>query len=90
MDWLAIQSATRACRGCRPNRSYQGREQVSEPEHPGFTILPFLDKSFKDGVAYGVMQERARIIELLLDGWVRNENAPIIQAINGEKVSNEH
>ena len=36
-----------------------------EPVHPGFTIMPHLDKSFKDGVTYGTIAERSRIIKLL-------------------------
>lgn len=35
--------------------------------------------------AQGAEYERERIIELLLDGWVRDETAPIIQAIKGEQ-----
>jgi hypothetical protein len=34
---------------------------------------------------HSALKERERIIKLLLDGWVRNEDAPIIKAIKGEK-----
>jgi hypothetical protein len=37
------------------------------------------------GFVSGAKAERERIIKLLLDGWVRNEDAPIIKAIKGEK-----
>lgn len=44
-----------------------------------------LYKLQSDTWVQGAEYERQRIVELLLDGWVRDENAPIIKAIKGEQ-----
>jgi len=44
-----------------------------------------LHQNIKSTWEQGAEAERERIIKLLLNGWVRNENAPIIKAIKGEQ-----
>jgi hypothetical protein len=39
---------------------------MKEPVHPGFTMLPFTDKSFKDGTVYGAAQEREATFKWLI------------------------
>jgi hypothetical protein len=41
--------------------------------------------AYNRGLSDGQAIEQERIIKLLLDGWVRDENAPIIKAIKGEQ-----
>lgn len=42
-------------------------------------------RAYNEGFERGVASEQERIVAMLLDGWARNDNAPIIQAIKGEQ-----